>query len=474
MDQISCESNLGDIFKNKLLTKFQLQQWAIKSQIHDHFTALHHGKLSVQYWHSVIFKLYKLCKKNMEQEQKKSRQKRFLNNNVDSDNNDYNEFGTKKNNNNALNTQYSKYLYNSSAEVVARKRRWLSEETSRNNSVNLSTQKVFLSKQKPISRDFSLENVHTFSLKQNASERQLMRLANVTSMNSEKVVNFSKRKDTLNSEGGSNGSWVYVEERVKFVKNNQYSTIYKPLKEICKQIKEFKSYYLLNSKAQQDYFQDKAALKKSLWVSFSDEEEINQISKQNTFKINTRNLLGVISSNDWIFGLNIGNIMHLCPVKFDEIRNMVCQEDVPEKLEYELSNKNVLEKIIYLSSAYFCIATEQRFLHCKIDSVKYSKKTSEMWHAKAVHTWMWFLPKESPLSIHIHSSYIKHHLSDKIILKKKQEAHQKMEEQRLKIEAEEASKKRQQEELKHRTRHCFENKSSRNQMLLSKFFVLIS
>jgi hypothetical protein len=49
-----------------------------------------------------------------------------------------------------------------------------------------------------------------------------------------------------------------------------------------------------------------------------------------------------------------------------------------------------------------------------------------------------------------------------------------MEEQRLKIEAEEASKKRQQEELKHRTRHCFENKSSRNQMLLSKFFVLIS
>jgi hypothetical protein len=65
---------------------------------------------------------------------------------------------------------------------------------------------VFLSKQKPISRDFSLENVHTFSLKQNASERQLMRLANVTSMNSEKVVNFSKRKDTLNSEGGSNGS----------------------------------------------------------------------------------------------------------------------------------------------------------------------------------------------------------------------------------------------------------------------------
>ena len=36
-----------------------------------------------------------------------------------------------------------------------------------------------------------------------------------------------------------------------------------------------------------------------------------------------------------------------------------------------------------------------------------------MWHAKAVHICGWFLPKESPLANHIHSSYIKHHLKQK-------------------------------------------------------------
>lgn len=37
-----------------------------------------------------------------------------------------------------------------------------------------------------------------------------------------------------------------------------------------------------------------------------------------------------------------------------------------------------------------------------------------MWHSKAVHTCSCFLPKESPLASHIHSSYVKHHLKRKI------------------------------------------------------------
>lgn len=106
--------------------------------------------------------------------------------------------------------------------------------------------------------------------------------------------------------------------------------------------------------------------------------------------------------------------MHLTPFDFDDLSKDFNEEDSDDKVVKELTYDSILEKIIYLSSAYFCIATELRFLHKKIDKEKYPMKLSEMWHAKAVHTSCWFLPKESPLAIHIHSSYNKHHLKPKL------------------------------------------------------------
>ena len=114
-------------------------------------------------------------------------------------------------------------------------------------------------------------------------------------------------------------------------------------------------------------------LKKSLWISFSDEEEINQISKTNNFKINTRSVLGVKNNNDWIFGLNIGNIMHLAPILFNELNSEIKSENSEEKLESELTNNCILEKITYLASGYFWIATEFRFLNKKKSEKEYPK-----------------------------------------------------------------------------------------------------
>ena len=127
-------------------------------------------------------------------------------------------------------------------------------------------------------------------------------------------------------------------------------------------------------------------MKRKLCVSFQEDEQIQEISRDNTFKINTRNLLGIKNKNDWIYSLNIGNVMHLTPFTFYELHEGINQAEDYEKLNKELETDQILERIIFLAGAYFCIATELRFLNKKVDSVKFPKKLSETWHAKAVHT----------------------------------------------------------------------------------------
>lgn len=74
----------------------------------------------------------------------------------------------------------------------------------------------------------------------------------------------------------------------------------------------------------------------------------------------------------------------------------------------------MLEKIVLISVAYFCIATEMRFIIQKQKQQKsLQKKDSEMFHAKALHISSLFLPKECPLVQHITQSYNKNYLKDK-------------------------------------------------------------
>jgi hypothetical protein len=77
--------------------------------------------------------------------------------------------------------------------------------------------------------------------------------------------------------------------------------------------------------------------------------------KDNEFKLNVRNTLGIKNSQDWIFNLNIGNVMHL---------NMMGAEELSTKLEntHELTKDTMLEKVVLITSSYFCIATEICFI----------------------------------------------------------------------------------------------------------------
>lgn len=54
-------------------------------------------------------------------------------------------------------------------------------------------------------------------------------------------------------------------------------------------------------------------------ISFRNIKDIESIQQQKKFKISVRNNLGVRQQDDWIFNLNIGNVMHLSLMGTDEL-----------------------------------------------------------------------------------------------------------------------------------------------------------
>jgi len=121
--------------------------------------------------------------------------------------------------------------------------------------------------------------------------------------------------------------------------------------------------------------------------------------------MSVRNVLGLRHSEDWIFNLNIGNVMHL---------SLMGVEELNAKLEntHELCKDSMLEKIVLVSVAYFCIGTEMRFLMQK-SSTSFNKRDSEAFHAKALHISTVFLPPDCPLVQHVVNSYLKNYIKDK-------------------------------------------------------------
>ena len=133
---------------------------------------------------------------------------------------------------------------------------------------------------------------------------------------------------------------------------------------------------------------------------------------QPQLKDNVKTILGVKDQDDWIFNLNIGNVMHLLPMSLEELNLHVDNS-------HELSRDAMLEKIILLSVSYFCVGTELRFLSNQQKNTKstydegteskYSLADSEMWHAMALEASSTFLPSECPLVSHVIMSFQKHH-----------------------------------------------------------------
>ena len=66
-------------------------------------------------------------------------------------------------------------------------------------------------------------------------------------------------------------------------------------------------------------------------------------------------VLGYLNQNEWVYNLNIGNVMQLQSI---HLRDMI-QDPL---LSYELTRESFLEKISILCVAYFCMSTETWFV----------------------------------------------------------------------------------------------------------------
>ena len=122
--------------------------------------------------------------------------------------------------------------------------------------------------------------------------------------------------------------------------------------------------------------------------------------------LNMKVLLGYLNQSEWLYLLNIGNIMQITPLTIHDLYSN-------QKIDVELSRDSILEKITFLAISYFCVSTELRFLVSSKEKLSfdpvYVKAESEFWHGKALEISCGFLPSESPLVTLILSSYQKHH-----------------------------------------------------------------
>lgn len=197
-----------------------------------------------------------------------------------------------------------------------------------NRSVHSLTRVLIVAKE-----DLEVKDLHTFHLR-----------------------NASKTRRSNNSQLSSGRLAYQVKEKVVINKTqNDYSLI---LKEICEQIKDFNQVRFKPADTLEDYLIKRAATRKKLKLSFGSIEDIEKLKSSTDFKINIRNKLGVKNEDDWILNLNIGNVMNMTPLKFDELNNLLVLDELDKRTKFEVSKDSLLEKVVQLGVSYFCTGTE--------------------------------------------------------------------------------------------------------------------
>lgn len=117
-------------------------------------------------------------------------------------------------------------------------------------------------------------------------------------------------------------------------------------------------------------------------------------------KLDMRTVLGVQRHNDWIYNYNIGDMMLIVPMTLYELKNTI-------NIQAELTRDLMLEKILMVVVAHFCVATEIRFLTS--NNSKIQVQEAKIWHKKALEFGQPFLPTSCPLFLHISNSYIRNY-----------------------------------------------------------------
>lgn len=188
-----------------------------------------------------------------------------------------------------------------------------------------------------------LEQIHTFNLKRGSVYSQ----SSVSKSDFSSVSVNNRRSSSTSAQRA-----FYISELVKIQDSEMERTLH-VLDEILKQIDDFMKVRDMPTEKRLKYLQQRLGEKKRLKISFSDQEEIERMRMDNQYKLNVRSALGIKNMDDWIFNLNIGNVMHMSPIGFDDLHSGLVLDSIEKRCIYELSKDSLLEKIVLMTVGYF-------------------------------------------------------------------------------------------------------------------------
>ena len=109
-----------------------------------------------------------------------------------------------------------------------------------------------------------------------------------------------------------------------------------------------------------------------------------------------------INKENWLFNINIGNIMYLTPLNDTDL-------DFESEPKYEILGDAILEKVIFLSVSYFCISMKMY----QLSGDKNNKKINgEFFLKQACDLSDIYLPVSCPITKHFINSYYKYYEKD--------------------------------------------------------------
>ena len=85
------------------------------------------------------------------------------------------------------------------------------------------------------------------------------------------------------------------------------------------------------------------------------DKSVDSMCSLDNMTVNMKALLGYLNQSEWLYLLNIGNIMQITPLTIHDLYS-------EQTIDIEFSRDSILEKICYLAISYFCVSTELRFL----------------------------------------------------------------------------------------------------------------
>ena len=133
------------------------------------------------------------------------------------------------------------------------------------------------------------------------------------------------------------------------------------------------------------------------------ENEIHDYQKNLALLNNIRKLFSNgTNKEDWLSNLNIGNIMYLFPLNDGDL-------DLESEPKYELLGDAIIEKVIFLSVSYFCIAMEMYQLSSDKNN---HKLNGEFYLRQARNLIDLYLRVSCPIIKHYFNSYYKYYEKD--------------------------------------------------------------